>query len=658
MKKLFLVLAVSIMSCSLWAQTNFSVNPHPQKFEGKSSYKVNTKKADGDTTISWLKVDTVSNRYGTRSAATGSVFMELYAEDLINFRGTGKKIETIKQIQFYTDSTAFSKISQCKIVLMQGTNIATATEVYSQVVPMANLVNKWNYIDLDQPYTVNLGTRLYIGYSMQMTAEVFPFAVTRNTSPNQKQSWIYIDGGGIGNVAGSYHEFLIKATVSTTEAPANEIMLSSIEIPKYKVVGESLPIKGTIKNIGTAPVNSFKVSYEIDGQQSEVGEFSGLNIASYSTYTFTVPQPYPLTQAKVSNIIITTFNPNGSEDIASNNTQGGFLPVLPQAPVQRIVLHEGFTSSTCKPCVQGNKVLKSVLDVADPTKWACIKYQMNWPGYGDPYYTDEGGVRQNFYNVSSVPYLVVDGPGYMNSTSNYSISKFNQLAEVPAAATTTGNATIDDKTVAFSVSINPVLNIINPNVRFFAAIVEKKTTKNKGTNTETEFLYVMKKFMTSPYGDRIDSLTAGSPKTLRYSYTFNGNYRLPANATNPINNDTENSVENFDSLMVVYWVQDIATQWVYQAGKADAKDIGIHLAKKDQPAVMVFPNPAKDQFTIQSNIPFTKIALMNMTGKTVKEMQVNRSTEYKMDVANLAKGFYLLTIETLQGISTQKIQIQ
>jgi hypothetical protein len=54
-----------------------------------------------------------------------------------------------------------------------------------------------------------------------------------------------------------------------------------------------------------------------------------------------------------------------------------------------------------------------------------------------------------------------------------------------------------------------------------------------------------------------------------YTYTFKGNYRLPVNAGDPINHAQEHSVENFDNLMVVYWLQDVVTKEVYQSGKAD-----------------------------------------------------------------------------------------
>jgi hypothetical protein len=133
-----------------------------------------------------------------------------------------------------------------------------------------------------------------------------------------------------------------------------------------------------------------------------------------------------------------------------------------------------------------------------------------------------------------------------------------------------GTFTVNDKTVGLQVTITPVLEIDNSNLRFFAAIVEKKTINNVATNGEHEFMYVMKKFMTNISGDIIDTLRLNDSVTTKdYSYTFNGNYRLPEDSRTPINHSIEHSVEDFNNLMVVYWLQNIVTKEVYQAGKID-----------------------------------------------------------------------------------------
>ena len=51
---------------------------------------------------------------------------------------------------------------------------------------------------------------------------------------------------------------------------------------------------------------------------------------------------------------------------------------------------------------------------------------MNWPGNGDPYYTEEGGTRRFYYGVDGVPMAFLDGAsqGYAAVTENNLIQSF------------------------------------------------------------------------------------------------------------------------------------------------------------------------------------------------------------------------------------------
>ena len=75
---------------------------------------------------------------------------------------------------------------------------------------------------------------------------------------------------------------------------------------------------------------------------------------------------------------------------------------------QRIPMIEAFSSSTCGPCNSGNVTTSNVL-ANFPGQYTLLKYQMNWPGSGDPYYTSEAGSRKSYYGVNSVPRLQIDG---------------------------------------------------------------------------------------------------------------------------------------------------------------------------------------------------------------------------------------------------------
>jgi thiol-disulfide isomerase/thioredoxin len=94
-----------------------------------------------------------------------------------------------------------------------------------------------------------------------------------------------------------------------------------------------------------------------------------------------------------------SFVSNGTDNACGTqskalNKENDSVPLKP--------LFELFTSSTCGPCVEAHEVLDELFE-NNPNEYASIKYQMNWPGSGDPYYTEEGGVRRDYYNVNSIP---------------------------------------------------------------------------------------------------------------------------------------------------------------------------------------------------------------------------------------------------------------
>ncbi|MDR0606094.1 MAG: T9SS type A sorting domain-containing protein [Bacteroidales bacterium] len=527
-------------------------------------------KAQNEEVITWLPDNaTIDNSYGNTSSSTITVYMEFNSEDIMNYKSTKKKLDTIKQVQFNIRSEYFSSITACKVILMQGDEIQEATEVVNQVVNVSNLVSDWNITDLATAYTIDPVKKLYIGYQLSFTGTAYPFSVKKDDA--HTKSWIRAGTGDFQNLSG--YIVFVKAVAAVGTSPTNEINLVSLNIEKYNKMGDSLAIRGTVKNIGTDPITSFSISYELNGISNQA-TISGVNIASGASYNFTYPSKYYINTVFLGQIKVRVYEPNGVTDMEFNNAQETEVRVY-SSTVQRVVLHEVFTSSTCNPCNPGNVQLKSVLNqVNDITKWACIKYQYYFPSTGDPYFTDEGYTRGTFYGgIDGVPTLVGDGGTYKNNPGGYSISNFNNMIEVPAIATMTASVTLSGKTVTLEqMTITPVTNLTNSNLRFFAAIVEKKTVNNAKTNGETEFLYVMKKFLTSINGDAINALEDGKPIVLNnYTYTFNGNYRLPVfySTRDAINHNTEHSVEDFNNLMVVYWLQDIVTKEVYQAGKTD-----------------------------------------------------------------------------------------
>ena len=71
----------------------------------------------------------------------------------------------------------------------------------------------------------------------------------------------------------------------------------------------------------------------------------------------------------------------------------------------------------------------------------------------------------------------------------------------------------------------------------------------------------------------------------------------------------------------------------------------------------VFPNPAKENITIQSSFKMRNIEIYNEQGQKVKEYKP-ASYNTTIDISNLAKGNYIIKIITKYGIAIKKIVVQ
>jgi hypothetical protein len=224
---------------------------------------------------------------------------------------------------------------------------------------------------------------------------------------------------------------------------------------------------------------------------------------------------------------------------------------------------ESFTSSTGGPCVAGNQNVSSVLQGYQDNQYSILKYQVDFPGTGDPYYTDEVGDRRIYYNVNSVPDLVVDGNEWQDNSSSLTNQIVDNSIAKPSFIDLSSTYSVAGPTVNFQVTIDPLTDFTN--LTLYAAIFEYTTFNNIGTNGETQFYYVMKKMVPGSSGFNLDSLQNGTQRVENFSYTFIGGYILPPDANSPVNHTINHTVEDFNNLGVVVWVQDDVTKEILQS---------------------------------------------------------------------------------------------
>jgi hypothetical protein len=425
-----------------------------------------------------------------------------------------------------------------------------------------------------------------------------------------------------------------------------------------------MQVKGTYQNQGSNAITALTIKWQIDGGTVNTQNLTGINIASYQSQNFTHSVSWTPTTTNAYNLKCWVEAPNGlSDDDTTNDTLTAAITVVSQT-IQRLPLLESFTSSTCAPCVAGNNNMKAVLG-ANPNKWALIKYQMSWPGAGDPYYTLEGGTRRTFYGINSVPALVVEAAPFINS-SNFTAAMLNTAYNKAAFVGLV--ASFDQagagKTLDINVTINPVASIPSNNLKLHTAIFEYQTTQNVGSNGETSFDYVMKKMVPDASGTAVAALSDGVAQTKTLSYTFNGNFRLPANASSPTNHAIEHSVEQFFDLGVIVWLQDNVTKEVFQAAYA-TKTSGIGQVNDGNGIVGLFPNPANETAFLKYQLMSANqvsIAVYDLSGRQILSHNYGKQEQGVYDVniptEELSSGLYMVKLQIGNRHFTDKLNIR
>ena len=221
-----------------------------------------------------------------------------------------------------------------------------------------------------------------------------------------------------------------------------------------------------------------------------------------------------------------------------------------QIPLKPLL--EQFTSSTCAPCYEVNKILDPFLESNKQTH-SLIKYQVNWPLAGDPYYIEQTNVRIDYYDVLGAPTLYLNGD--IQSSLTDAIYEASLLGMTFMEIDIT-NAEIDeDNMVNVSVNFNALADY-PAGLKAHIAIVEKRTFNNVMGNMETEFAHVLMHMLPGPDGTSLPEMTNGQTETITATYDMNNTFMEEAN-----------------DLSVVVFVQDDSDKSIIQSENADIEGL-------------------------------------------------------------------------------------
>jgi len=483
----------------------------------------------------------------------------------------------------------------------------------------------------DGPYTVGVATRSNGGawtsvWSMTgINIVEQKLILVNNSDTNQAdfQFCFYFSGSSY-NINDWYLDDVSVTTAQTKDLGVTSINNSSVYGPG------PINISCTVANMGVDAITSFDITYTVDGANPVTENVNGINLSTTDSYDFTFNTPWNATagdhQIEVS---VSDINGNGNDDNANNDSLEKDISIAIQT-TPNFPLFEEFTSSTCGPCAGFNTNSMGPFMAQHPNDIAVIKYQMSWPGNGDPYYTEEGGDRRTYYGVNAVPWLIVGGTEYSTSNAGLNAGYAAETNKV-SVFDIQGDFSIDGSNIIINETITPY---VSGNFKVYTVVIEKETTGNVGSNGETHFEHVMMKMLPNANGQ---------------DFNFGSNQPMDNNFTYDM---STTHVEELSDLAVVIFIQNDATKEVMQAKYLETPT-SVSTDETVFDNISIYPNPSTGILNIKTDREIS-VSVTNIMGKTIISNQqiLNNHT---LDLSSYANGVYLLKINDGNKTGVKKI---
>ena len=314
--------------------------------------------------------------------------------------------------------------------------------------------------------------------------------------------------------------------------------LDAIEVPDLVTVGYNA-VAFRLINKGSHVINSLEASYQFEGHELVTETFQ-TNMEPLAAETFTFATP---TFLEADNYLLTVnlLKINGATDDDPENNVLSKTVSVNIGLTERVPMIEHFSASTCGPCVNvNNQMLQFTQN--NPGKFTYTKYPENFPGNGDPYYYSEVGVRDNYYNVPWVPYVLLDGVPQDGALTQ---EAFDAEREKQALAEIRGAFNVDGNRIIVTADLMAYAKL--ENVIAYVTVNEKTTTGNVGTNGETSFHHILMKMLPNAGGNTV-TINAGEYERLTFDVDLSSTH-----------------VEEMNDLEVAVWLQRYNTKEVYNS---------------------------------------------------------------------------------------------
>lgn len=310
----------------------------------------------------------------------------------------------------------------------------------------------------------------------------------------------------------------------------------------------------------------------------------------------------------------------------------------------RVVLVEQFTNAGCPPCAASSPSVFSFVETNENDVVA-IAYHTSFP-YNDSLYFENPGesdARVAYYSVAGVPYSIVDGNYYENSSSTFlqSISSTINTRKAVSAGYSIDSLLLSliGNQLTGSFKFTALSNHSSDSLIAHIVVIEKNVLKSSytlspGANNETEYGYVMRKMLPDQNGTVLVNTALGGSDTINVSCQLN-------------------KIKDLNQVKIIVFVQNHTTKEVYQADlfSPEMLPTGIESKNRSGCKPVIYPNPANNYLNIwfECRQMVSYIKIFNSQGKMVRSFTVNDEIESFSQNLDLQSGLYNISVEGVKS---------
>ena len=480
---------------------------------------------------------------------------------------------------------------------------------------------------------------------------------------------------GLGNYAGqtiylawrnqSNDQFLLLVdNISVIETIPFDITVDALAVSPYYEIDDIAYVKSTIVNEGASELNSFDVEWTIDGN-NYTESFSGLSVAPYTAYEFTLSDPITISEAVSYNYTVNVSNPNGEMDSnLSNNTSSAAIFGLSSFPTKNVVVEEG-TGTWCQYCPVGTVAMEYMEENYPETFIGIAVHNgdpMTVPAYDAAMAETLEGYPSS--NIDRFIFSILPNTANLDSLHNQLV---NKRTPVSVSQTITFDETTRELTVIAEANF---VTQLSQEMRFSVIITEDGVTGTSNGYNQANAFAGGAEGPLPPYDTLPDPVPASQMVYDHVGRALLGGYYGTENSIEAevFDGDTKTFTYNYtipemfdvNNINIIALAIKSSTGEIMNADKVHLSDLIVsnqNVYHND--LVNVYPNPFSDQAVVEldiNTVSEVNIQLINSMGQVVVERNygsLSGKNVLPINGTNLSDGIYMVHI-TMDDVSITK----